>query len=116
MTTDIPTHRAAMFQVDQVRCSSRVGARSLFHSGECETSSCSSTKSRCSFAVSEMATACVVIFVTRAFCPCVRLQHGQDARGTGCWSRHRTRSALQELPFTRTSNILIVLDNHFPAR
>ena len=45
MTTDIPIQSTAMFQVDQVRCSSRVGARSLFQSGESETSSLSSTKS-----------------------------------------------------------------------
>src|SRR5688500_12550952 len=46
MTTLIPIHSAAMCQVDQVRCAIVVGARSLFHSGECDTSSCSSTKSR----------------------------------------------------------------------
>src|SRR5688572_15449617 len=46
MTTLIPIHSAAMCQVDQVRCAIVVGAKSLFHSGECDTSSCSSTKSR----------------------------------------------------------------------
>src|SRR5688572_524636 len=46
MTTLIPIHSAAMCQVDHVRCAMVVGARSLFHSGECETSSRSSTKSR----------------------------------------------------------------------
>src|ERR1043165_7075192 len=45
ITTLIPIQRAAMFQVDQVRSLIVVGARSRFHSGLCETSVCSSTKS-----------------------------------------------------------------------
>src|SRR5687768_865612 len=34
ITTLMPIHRAAMFHVDQVRCATVVGARSLFHRGE----------------------------------------------------------------------------------
>src|SRR5918994_7347091 len=46
MTTLIPIHSAAMFQVVHVRSRMVVGARSLFHSGLADTSSRSSTKSR----------------------------------------------------------------------
>ena len=47
MTTLMPIHSAAMFQVVQVRSRMVVGARSLFQSGLADTSSRSSTKSRC---------------------------------------------------------------------
>src|SRR5687767_1394288 len=53
MTTLIPIHSAAMFQVDQVRSLIVVGARSLFQSELEETSFCSSSKSRCVRAMSE---------------------------------------------------------------
>ena len=45
ITTLMPIHRAAIFQVDQVRSLIVVGARSGFHSGLWDTSLCSSSKS-----------------------------------------------------------------------
>src|SRR5688500_102207 len=53
MTTLIPIHSAAMFQVDQVRSLIVVGARSLFQSELEETSFRSSSKSRWVRAMSE---------------------------------------------------------------
>src|SRR5437764_813616 len=44
----IDTHNAAIDHTDHFRCAMVVGAKSELYSGECETSSCSSTKSRCS--------------------------------------------------------------------
>src|SRR5580765_842470 len=69
----MPIHRAAMFQVDQVLSLIVVGARSRFHSGLCETSVCSSTKSR--WVAGDSVVMGFLIQVLRgfknAFVPCV---------------------------------------------
>src|SRR5215213_2290802 len=95
ITTLMPIQSAAMFQVDQVLSFIVVGARSRFQSGLCETSVCSSTKSR--WVVGDS----VVIFYLSACRPRLNIY---------------ARPALQELSITRFPFELSFIDHDLAAR
>src|SRR5215211_9033730 len=98
MTTLIPIQSAAMFQVDQVLSLIVVGARSRFQSRLCETSVCSSTKSRCAAGDSS------VIFVRSVLI------------GVNPWLNIYTRSTLQKLSITGFPLEVSLFDDHLAAR
>src|SRR5688572_1102680 len=67
-----------MFHVDHVRSLIEVGARSLFHRGDAETSSRNSSKSCCVAAISLFAASVFVIFsasVLKFVLPAINLRY-----------------------------------------
>src|SRR5215207_9580093 len=80
MTTLIPIHSAAMFHVVHVRSRMVVGARSRFHRGLPDTSSCSSTKSRRSVVVCALTPVSILRCCPRRSARSLEPELDRDAR------------------------------------